>query len=109
MYDRRHANATVSPDPPIRPGNPEAKRTKMDISFNPRSTPVATPAATPRADAASAKEAARPALTVSEARVAGDEAVEAVPESALRRDDAFGRLFSAAFTLPPPPMPAFPG
>lgn len=80
----------------------------MDISFNPRSTPVATPAATPRADAAPAKETGRPALTVTEARVSGDEAVEAVPESALRRDDALGRLFTAAFSLPPPPMPAFP-
>jgi hypothetical protein len=80
----------------------------MDISFNPRSTPVATPAATPRPDAASAKGGDRPALTVTEARVSGDEAVEAVPDSALRRDDALGRLFSAAFALPPPPMPAFP-
>lgn len=81
----------------------------MDISFNPRSTPVATPAATPREDAAPAKgTAGRPALTVTEARVSGDEAVEAVPDSALRRDDALGRLFSAAFSLPPPPMPAFP-
>ncbi len=80
----------------------------MDISFNPRSTPVATPAATPRPDAAPAKDAARSALTVTEARVSGADAVEAVPESALRRDDALGRLFSAAFALPPPPMPAFP-
>ena len=77
----------------------------MDISFNPRSTPVATPAATPRADAAPAKGTGRPALTVTEARISGD---EAVPESALRRDDALGRLFTAAFSLPPPPMPAFP-
>lgn len=80
----------------------------MDISFNPRSTPVAPPPATPRTDAASAKEAGRPALTVTSARVSGDESVEAVPDSALRRDDALGRLFSAAFSLPPPPMPAFP-
>ena len=80
----------------------------MDISFNPRSTPVANPAATPLKDAASPKGAERPALTVTEARVSGDEAVEAVPESALRRDDALGRLFSAAFARPPPPMPAFP-
>ena len=80
----------------------------MDISFNPRSTPVATPAATSRPEAASDQASARPALTVSEARVSGDEAVEAVPESALRRDDALGRLFTAAFSLPPPPMPAFP-
>lgn len=94
---------------PTQPGNPEAHANEMDISFNPRSTPVATPAATQPPDAASAKEAGRAALTVTAARVAGDEAVEAVPESALRRDDALGRLFSAAFTLPPPPMPAFPG
>lgn len=80
----------------------------MDISFNPRSTPVAPPVATPRAEAAPAKEAGRPALTVTEARVSGGESVEAVPESALRRDDALGRLFTAAFSLPPPPMPAFP-
>ena len=93
---------------PTQPGNPEAHANEMDISFNPRSTPVATPAATPPPDAASAKEAGRPALTVSEARVSGADAVEAVPESALRRDDALGRLFTAAFSLPPPPMPAFP-
>ena len=80
----------------------------MDISFNPRSSPVTAPAEIPHADAASAKEAGRPALTVSEARVSGADAVEAVPESALRRDDALGRLFTAAFSLPPPPMPAFP-
>ena len=80
----------------------------MDISFNPRSTPIATPAATPRPDAAPAKGADRPALTVSEARISGADGVDAVPESALRRDDALGRLFSAAFSLPPPPMPAFP-
>ena len=80
----------------------------MDISFNPRSTPVANPAATPRPDAAPAKDAALAALKVTEARVSGADATEAVPESALRRDDALGRLFSAAFALPPPPMPAFP-
>ena len=80
----------------------------MDISFNPRSTPVANPPATPRPDAASAKETGRPALTVTETRVSGGTAVEAVPDAALRRDDAIGRLFSAAFALPPPPMPAFP-
>ena len=81
----------------------------MDISFNPRSTPIANPAAAPRPDAPPDKGPDRPALTVTAARVAGGEAVESVPESALRRDDALGRLFSAAFSLPPPPMPAFPG
>ena len=31
----------------------------------------------------------------------------AIPESALSRDDDLGRLVSAAFNLPPPPMPDF--
>ena len=92
----------------MRPGNPEAKRTKMDISFNTRTTPVTVPAETPRPNAATAKEAASPALTVTEARVADAGALEAVPDSALRRDDTLGRLFSAAFSLPAPPMPVFP-
>ena len=80
----------------------------MDISFTPRSAPVPASPATPRTDAAPAKDAGRPAFTVTETRVSGADALEAVPDSALRRDDAIGRLFSAAFALPPPPMPAFP-
>ncbi len=34
-------------------------------------------------------------------------AAAAIPESALAKDDALGRLFAAAFNLPAPPMPAF--
>lgn len=30
-----------------------------------------------------------------------------VPDAALSRDDELGRLVSAAFNLPPPPMPEF--
>ncbi len=30
-----------------------------------------------------------------------------IPESALSRDDALGKLMSQAFNLPPPPMPKF--
>ena len=33
------------------------------------------------------------------------EPVADVPDSALRRDDDLGKLISAAFSLPPPPMP----
>lgn len=90
------------------PQAPQSANNPMDISFNPRGIPVAPGAVTPRAESAPAKGADRPALTVTEALVSGDAAVEAVPESALRRDDELGRLFSAAFSLPPPPMPAFP-
>ncbi len=47
-------------------------------------------------------------LTVSYAVPAPEEmAAAAVPESALARDDALGRLVAAAFDCPPPPPPPF--
>ena len=58
-----------------------------------------------------AKEKNRPALVVTEAHtdaISGTDVTEDVPEAALRRDDALGQLLSAVFTLPAPPMPAFP-
>ena len=80
----------------------------MDISFNANRTSVQNPATIPppAANAAGKKDAQRPALVVSDVRT---EAAEAVSESELRRDDALGKLFSAAFNLPAPPMPAFSG
>ena len=36
-----------------------------------------------------------------------DVAAAALPRDALSRDDELGKLVSAAFDLPPPPMPAF--
>ena len=39
--------------------------------------------------------------------VASSEPVADVPDAALDRDDALGKLMNAAFNLPPPPMPAF--
>jgi len=39
--------------------------------------------------------------------LAGAEPVADVPDAALSRDDALGRMVKAAFGLPPPPMPAF--
>ena len=35
------------------------------------------------------------------------EPIAEVPDAALSRDDELGRLVSAAFNLPPPPMPEF--
>ena len=35
------------------------------------------------------------------------EPVAAVPDAALVRDDALGKLVNSAFNLPPPPMPDF--
>ena len=39
--------------------------------------------------------------------IKGSEPVADVEESALTRDDALGKLVNSAFSLPPPPMPAF--
>ena len=39
--------------------------------------------------------------------VKGSEPTTEVPESALTRDDALGKLVGAAFNLAAPPMPAF--
>ena len=39
--------------------------------------------------------------------IASSEPVADVPDAALDRDDALGKLMAAAFNLPPPPMPPF--
>jgi len=39
--------------------------------------------------------------------IASSEPVADIPDAALDRDDALGKLMNAAFNLPPPPMPAF--
>lgn len=39
--------------------------------------------------------------------IAASEPTANVPDSALVRDDALGKLVDSAFSLPPPPMPAF--
>ena len=44
---------------------------------------------------------------VQAASLASAEPVADIPDVALSRDDALGRLVGAAFNLPPPPMPAF--
>lgn len=42
------------------------------------------------------------------AGLASSEPVADVPDAALARDDALGKLVLSAFSMPPPPMPAFP-
>ena len=37
----------------------------------------------------------------------GSEPVAEIPDAALSRDDALGKLVGEAFNLPPPPMPDF--
>ena len=48
-------------------------------------------------------------LTIGEgsAALVSAEPVADVPDAALDRDDALGKLMNAAFNLPPPPMPSF--
>ena len=84
----------------------------MDISINSRHPSVTDPATLQGAPSTeAAKEKTRPALVITEARadsISGLEAAEEIPAAALRRDDALGRLLTSVFTLPAPPMPAFP-
>ena len=80
----------------------------MDISLNPRTIPPSATPASPATEPSSKPATDHPSLTITEARSSGADGVEAVPDSSLRRDDVLGRLFDAAFKLPPPPMPAFP-
>ena len=86
--------------------NPE--QIAMDISLNTRPTPhpVAATGFTPATPAANAAD--RPALTVTDAPLSGTDAVKPISDADLDKNDALGRLFNAAFNLPPPPMPAFP-
>ena len=83
----------------------------MDISINSRHPSVTDPVTLQGAPSTeAAKEKTRPSLVITEARadsISGLDAAEEIPDAALRRDDALGRLFSV-FTLPAPPMPAFP-
>ena len=51
-----------------------------------------------------------PGVTISRANASPEEIqAAAIPESALRRDDALGNLIGRAFNLPPPPMPSLVG
>ena len=81
----------------------------MNISFPSHNTPVSLPVeSTAPSGTATKPQEATSGLTVTEARVSDLDATEAVPDSALRRDDPLGRLVSAVFSFAAPPMPAFP-
>ncbi len=57
-----------------------------------------------------ARRGKQDAVTFTQAQPASltsSEPVGEVPDTALLRDDALGKLVNAAFNLPPPPMPAF--
>jgi len=60
-------------------------------------------------DAAREKQDKVTFTRVQPSSVASSEPVADVPDVALDRDDALGKLVNAAFNLPPPPMPAFAG
>ena len=55
--------------------------------------------------AAKGTAASRPALTITSSGSA-DTSLE-IADASLTRDDTLGKLVSAAFNLPPPPMPDF--
>lgn len=47
-------------------------------------------------------------LTITNATASPEDIAAAeIPDAALSRDDALGRLIGEAFSLPPPPMPDF--
>lgn len=81
----------------------------MNISLSTHATPVTIPTtpAAPSNGVSPAKDKA-PTLTISDVQTSDIDDVESVPDSALDRNDALGRLISSVFSLPPPPMPAFP-
>ena len=81
----------------------------MNIDFNNTSIQRTANTAAPQATAPLEKGQPKTAPGgVTFTRAAADpEALAAaeIPDSALDRDDALGRLVSAAFNLPPPPFP----
>lgn len=84
----------------------------MEINLNTSGISYGNINGVSQADAAAGLESknalASSRLTISEG-IASAEDVQAagIPEEALTRDDALGRLMSQAFSLPPPPMPNF--
>ena len=84
----------------------------MNIDFNNIANPAAAPIAPTAPQAAPAAPSA-PAvasdLTITQARPTPEDlTVSTLPADALSRTDDLGLLVSSAFTLPAPPMPAFP-
>ena len=83
----------------------------MNLSINTTAASMQSITALSGTEAASKAAETRPAsnsLTITSHETAPEEISAAnIPESALVRDDALGKLFSSAFTLPAPPIPEF--
>ena len=83
----------------------------MNLSINTTAASMQSIAALSGTEAASKDAETRPAsngLTITSRETApGEISAANIPESALVRDDALGKLFSSAFILPAPPMPEF--
>ena len=83
----------------------------MNLNIDNRivATGLSRPAGTAMEDACPFKSGARASeFTITRAVVSPEDLAAAeIPDSALSRDDALGRLVGAAFNLPPPPMPDF--
>ncbi len=83
----------------------------MSVNMNIAPMGMSPAASMPEAASPSAARDEKASLTVTSS---GKPVLDAasgigdVPESALRRDDALGRLVSAAFAFPPPAMPGLP-
>ena len=84
----------------------------MNLDFNINLGRPAAPAAPVPPESASQKlpqPPSTPSLTITEAPTSPEDITAAtLPDTALSRDDDLGLLVTSAFTLPPPPMPAFP-
>jgi len=81
------------------------KGSDFDAAAKPLGTQAATASTTARANAC------KPSITAARRQsietLRDSEPVANVPDSALSRDDALGKLVNSAFSLPPPVMPTF--
>ena len=84
----------------------------MNLDFNINIGRPAAPSAPVPPEGAprqAAQTPSTPSLTIARAPTSPEDiAAATIPDSALTRDDDLGLLVSSAFTLPAPPMPAFP-
>jgi len=86
---------------------------KMDLNINVNSglnNAAAIMAGGPQqpANAEKASDGKMANMTITHAAVAPEDVAAAgIPDEALLRDDALGKLVASAFSMPPPPMPIF--
>jgi len=80
---------------------------KMDFDMNVAGGAQASRSAAVSGKADALRTAANLTVTGSVAGIDRTEPAADIPDAALARDDALGRLVDSAFDLPPPPMPVF--